>query len=248
MGEADQIVTVAKFQEAGLRDLGLTRVTTIPNAIDTSRFRPRPANGKLSEELGIHKAQIVVLVPANLHPRKRPFDVVESASRALAQNPHLVYVMIRSGHLRGPVQDRCRELNILDSFRFPGWIDYARMPDLMNLADVVVMASESEGMARAYLEAMACERILLASNIPATRELIRDGHNGRLFRLGDTEHLAALTLEAASEPERCRKLGREARRSLSGRSLVEAGRQYVRILSFVVSAQASVNRSTPTNG
>lgn len=78
MGEADQIVTVAKFQEAGLRDLGLTRVTTIPNAIDTSRFRPRPANGKLSEELGIHKAQIVVLVPANLHPRKRPFDVVES--------------------------------------------------------------------------------------------------------------------------------------------------------------------------
>ena len=195
-GEADQIITVAKFQESGLRNLGLTRVTTIPNAIDTSRFRPRPAEGKVLTELRLSKDQIVVLVPANLHPRKRPFDVVESAFRALAQNPRLVYVMIGSGHLCGPVQDRCRELNILDSFRFPGWIDYARMPEMMNLADVVAMASESEGMARAYLEAMACERLLLASDIPSAKELIRDGHNGLLFRVGDTEHLAALTLEA----------------------------------------------------
>ena len=162
---------------------------------------------KLFKELRIRKDQIVVLVPANLHPRKRPFDVVESASRALAQNPRLVYVMIGSGHLRGPVQARCRELNILDSFRFPGWIDYARMPEMMNLADVVAMASESEGMARAYLEAMACERLLLASDIPSTKELIRDRHNGLLFRVGDTEHLAALTLQAASDRKMAPKTG-----------------------------------------
>ena len=246
-GEADQIVTVAKFQEKGLRNLGLIRVTTIPNAIDTSRFRPRPANGKLFKELRIRKDQIVVLVPANPHSRKRPFDVVESASRALAQNPRLVYVMIGSGHLRGPLQDRCRELNILDSFRFPGWIDYARMPEMMNLADVVAMASESEGMARAYLEAMACERLLLASDIPSAKELIRDGHNGLLFRVGDTEHLAALTLEAAADREMRRRLGHEARRSLSDRSLAEVGRQYVRILRSVVSAGASANRHTPAS-
>ena len=244
-GEADQIVTVAKFQEKGLRNLGLTRVTTIPNAIDTSRFRPRPANGKLFKELRIRKDQIVVLVPANLHPRKRPFDVVESASRALAQNPRLVYVMIGSGHLRGPVQARCRELNILDSFRFPGWIDYARMPEMMNLADVVAMASESEGMARAYLEAMACERLLLASDIPSTKELIRDRHNGLLFRVGDTGHLAALTLQATADREMRRRLGHEARRSLSDRSLAEAGRQYVRILSSVALAGSRANRPTP---
>ena len=242
IGEADQIITVAKFQENGLRNLGVTRVTTIPNASDTSRFRPRPANEKLFKELRIRKDQIVVLVPANLHPRKRPFDVIESASRALAQNPRLVYVMIGSGHLRGPVQDRCKELNILESFRFPGWIDYARMPEMMNLADVVAMASESEGMARAYLEAMACERLLLASDIPSAKELIRDGHNGLLFRVGDTEHLAALTLEAAADREMRRRLGREAGRSLSDRTLAEAGRHYVRILSSVVSTRASGNR------
>ena len=247
-GEADQIITVAKFQERGLRKLGLTRVTTIPNAIDTRRFRPRPSNGKLFKELRIHKEQIVVLVPANLHPRKRPFDVVESASRALAQNPRLVYVMIGSGHLRRPVQDKCRELNILDSFRFPGWIDYARMTEMMNLADVVVMASESEGMARAYLEAMACELVLLASDNPSAKELIRDGHNGLLFRVGDTEHLAALTLEMASDPRRRRRLGKAGRRSLSGRSLVEAGRQYVRILSSVARTGTSVNRPAARHG
>ena len=240
--DADRIITVAKFQEDGLRGLGLTEVTTIPNAIDTTRFRPRAANGKLVKELRIRKSQTVVLVPANLHPRKRPLDIVASASRALAVEPGLLYVMVGQGSLREQVEDKCRALSIRQSFRFPGWVDYARMPEMMNLADLVVMASESEGMARVYLEAMACECLLLASDIPSTRELIRDRRNGLLFRLGDTEHLAALTLEAASDPHWRRRLGREARRNLSGRSLVEAGRQYVRVLSSVARAGASLNR------
>ncbi len=243
LAEADQIITVAKFQEEGLRDLGLTRVTTIANAIDTSRFRPHPANRRLVRELQIPKAHIVILVPANLHPRKRPFDVVESAYGTLARNPRLVYVMVGLGHLRVPVRERCRALNILDKFRFPGWIDYARMPELMNLADLVLMASESEGMARAYLEALACERALLASDTPSAKELIRDGHNGLLFRIGDTKKLAALTLEAASDPARRRSLGREGRRSLAGRSLSEAGKDYLRILSSVVRDHVSASRT-----
>ena len=92
---------------------------------------------------------------------------------------------------------------------------------------------------------MACEHVLLASDIPSTKELIRDRHNGLLFRVGDTGHLAALTLQAASDPEMRRRLGREAGRSLSDRSLAESGRQYVRILSSVVSTRASANRPTP---
>ena len=246
-GDADQIITGVKFQEDGLRRLGFTEVITIPNAVNTARFRPWAANGKLVEELRIRKGQTVVLVPGNLHPRKRPLDIVASAARALAVQPGLLYVMVGQGNLREQVEDKCRALKIRQSFRFPGWVDYARMPEMMNLADLVVMASESEGMARVYLEAMACERLLLASDIPSAKELIRDGHNGLLFRLGDTEHLADLTLEAAADPRRRRRLGREARRSLNDRSLAEAGRQYVRILSSVVSARASVNRAAAAN-
>ena len=65
--------------------------------------------------------------------------------------------------------------------RFAGWIDYARMPDYINLGDIVVMPSESEGLARVYLEAQACARVLVASDIPPAREVVTEGETGLLF-------------------------------------------------------------------
>ena len=243
LGEADQIVTVAEFQADGLRNLGVANVTTIPNAIDTSRFRPRPVSGKLAEELRIRRGQIVVLVPANLCSRKRPLDVVKAAAVALNVNPALVFIMLGHGDLRKQVEQQCRRLGIRESFRFTGWIDYTKVPGMMNLADVVVMASESEGMARAYLEAMSCERLLVASDTPSARELIREGLNGLLFPMGDIECLASLIVQAATDPAMRRRVGREARRSLEGRSLAEAGRLYVEVFRSVVRAAASVDHA-----
>ncbi len=151
--------------------------------------------------------------------------------------------MLGHGDLRKQVEQQCRRLGIRESFRFTGWIDYTKVPGMMNLADVVVMASESEGMARAYLEAMSCERLLVASDIPSARELIREGLNGLLFPMGDIECLASLIVQAATDPAMRRRVGREARRSLEGRSLAEAGRLYVEVFRSVVRAAASVDHA-----
>ena len=50
------------------------------------------------------------------------------------------------------MEDACRRMGIVERVRFVGWIDYDRMPDYLNLADIVVMPSEAETQARVYLE------------------------------------------------------------------------------------------------
>jgi glycosyltransferase involved in cell wall biosynthesis len=74
-------------------------------------------------------------------------------------------------------------------------------------------------MSRACLEAMACERLLIASDIPAAREIVDEGVNGLLFRLGDVEHLAARTVEAAADPAMREAIGRRARAGVSHMSV-----------------------------
>ena len=53
------------------------------------------------------------------------------------------------------------------------------------------MPSESEAFPLVYLETQACGRLLLASDIPAGREVVVPGDNGLLFRTGDVADLTA---------------------------------------------------------
>jgi glycosyltransferase involved in cell wall biosynthesis len=48
------------------------------------------------------------------------------------------------------------------------------------------MPSDSETQALVYLEAQACARVLLASDVPGAREVMTDGETGLLFRKEDT--------------------------------------------------------------
>lgn len=220
--KADRIIAVAEYLAEGLRARGLANVSAIPNAINLERFRPGLNREALRQELQIPRDASVVLAPANLHPRKRPADVLCAAERVLAARNDVVFVMAGTGVLRKQIESQSAELGLSSHFRFPGWISYSRMPELMNLADVVVMTSEAEGMARAYIEALACERALIASDIPPARELVQDGVNGVLFALGDPVELAARVLGLLrDEPLRLR-LGKRGRESVRHRSVSKA--------------------------
>ena len=232
---ADRILTAAEHLTSDLLRLGFANVRTIPNAIDLDKFTPRPVSKALQRRLEIRDGDKPVLVPGTLIARKRPFDILASAAKALERDPKLVYVMAGTGVRRAEVEAACRDQGLSERFRFPGWVDYAMMPDLYNLADFVLVASESEGLARVYLEAMACGKLLLASEINASRELITDNVNGLLFRVGDIEGLARKTTVAASDSQLRARVGGNARQSVQSRSLNVAASRYVDEIAALLS-------------
>lgn len=234
--KVDRIIAVAKHLAQGLRALGFDNVAHIPNAIDTAQFVRRPKDPKWLQALALDTEATLVLVPANLHDRKRPEDVVNSARIALRERPDLVYLIAGTGVLREKLERLCDEDGLKRRFRFLGWKAYDDMPALMNLADLVVMASEAEGMSRAYIEAMASERLLLASDIPSAREIVQDGVNGLLFRMGDVEHLAARTVEAAANPALRDRLGRQARSTVHEMSVGQVVPRYLQVFADTIAA------------
>jgi glycosyltransferase involved in cell wall biosynthesis len=229
----DLIITPARHLTAGLRRLGFDRVETVPNAVDLSRFTPMPRDGGLARELRIGADDTVVLHASNLTALKRPLEIVDAATRALRRNPRLVFVIVGDGPLRAPMEEACRRKDMADRFRFAGWVGYERMPRYINLADMVVLASETEGLARVYLETQACARTLVASDIPAAREVVTDGATGLLFGTGDTEGLAARILLAAADPALRATIGRQAREAVQAHSLDHAIPAYVALFEDV---------------
>jgi glycosyltransferase involved in cell wall biosynthesis len=234
--KADLLVTPAFHLAESLRQLGLDKIEVIPNAVDLRQFSPRSKDETLLRGLGIGPDQTVVMHLSNLKMIKRPLDIVSSAERTLQQIPGLVYVIVGDGSCRQSMEDACRQKHMIDKFRFVGWVEYSRVPDYLNLADIVVMASEAEGLARVYVETQACGRSLLASDVPGAREVVVDGENGLLFRTGDVDDLVAKTVVAARDPSLRAEIGRNAREtSVRLRSLDVAVASYAATFERVLS-------------
>jgi len=230
---ASLVVAPARHMTEGLHRLGIPRAITIPNAIDLEAFAPRPKPAALLDELGLRASDVIVVHAANLHQRKRPMDVIESATVATRKHVALRYVIVGDGALRSELEAACRSRGLDDCVRFAGWIDYARMPDYINLGDIVVMPSESEGLARVYLEAQACARVLVASDIAPAREVVTDGETGLLFPVGDIDALTTQTLRAAAEPGLRAGIGGMARGRVQAHGVREAVARYVEALVHV---------------
>jgi glycosyltransferase involved in cell wall biosynthesis len=209
--QVDRIATPGRHMAAGMRRIGLRRVTVIPNAIDLDHFAPRARDPLLLSDLGIPDHHLVIMHASKLERGKRAQDVVDSAERVLALCKDLVYVIVGQGPCRESLEEACRRKGLADRFRFVGWIDHRHMPRYVNLADAVLMPSEAETQALVYLETQACARVLVASDIPAAREVVTDGETGLLFRTADIDDLVAKTLHTLRDPLLRSRIGRASR-------------------------------------
>lgn len=222
----DRVIAVAKHLEETLRALGVRRTHVIRNGVDTELFRPAPPDRRLEKQLQIAPDRVVITHVSTLYDAKRPIDLVRAAEMALVSRPDLLFLVIGRGSSLVQMEAHARTAKIADAFRFAGEVPRTRIPQYLNLSDVIVSMSQREGLSLVYREAQACGRVLLASDIPAAREAIADGESGRLFRTGDASDLAAKLLTLAADPAMRDQIGRQARTVAESWSLAHVAKAY----------------------
>lgn len=228
------IVTVGHHLTGFLESRGFGQVKTIQNGVDLASFSKADRKTERLTTMNVSSEEILVLFPGLLKSQKRPLDLVAAARLSLDVYPKLVFFIVGDGPLRGEMESACREAGIIDRFHFLGWVPRELMPEYYNLADLVVLPSEAEGLSLAAIEAMACGKPLIASDIPPFRELIKDRENGILHTLGDPEDLASkLVRLAQAEPLR-REIASKAFQSSANRSIDRVIDQYVSTFEEVV--------------
>jgi glycosyltransferase involved in cell wall biosynthesis len=83
--------------------------------------------------------------------------------------------------------------------RFVGAVPHDKIVDYLSAADIYVSTSFSDGTSASLLEAMACSLALVVTEISGNVEWIKDGVNGLLVSVGDSEGLAEKILLLASD-------------------------------------------------
>ncbi|WP_353473422.1 glycosyltransferase family 4 protein [Salipiger sp. H15] len=110
-----------------------------------------------------------------------------------------------------------RKLRLQDHVKLLGAIDAGAVRDKLLSAHAFVLASWHEPLGVAYMEAMACGVPTIGTDAGGVRELIDDGHSGKLVAPKDPTALARAIRELAQNPESARRFGE------AGRARVEEG-------------------------
>ena len=197
---ADIVLPVAKHTAASIEKHGIA-ARTVRNVVDTNQFRPRGNLQQLRAKLELDAEDILVSHASNMRPVKRVQDIVESAAMALREEPRFRYLILGDGPMRRDMEQRCHKLGVADRFRFLGWIPFSEVAPYISLADIAVLASDSEAMPYCALETMSCEGAAVVSDLPWTEEVLEQGPSLLRFPVGDIEAFAQQTLRAAADTD-----------------------------------------------
>lgn len=183
--------------------------------------RPTPASDptETRARLGIAKDTTVFACVANLRAIKRHDLLIRGFARAgLGSEAQLL--IIGEGTLRGELEALARELDVGANTHFLGNRD--DVPDLLAASDAFVLASDSEGLSRSIVEAMAQSLPVVACRVGGNPVLVEDGDNGRLVHAGDATALGEALRSLHAHPADAQRMGRRSRERVRERFELDA--------------------------
>jgi glycosyltransferase involved in cell wall biosynthesis len=194
----DRFIAPSEFVAQRLLGRGIEeeKVAVIPNFVDTERWQPSEDGagdyilftGRLSEEKGI-----------------------ETLIRAVAALPDVPLKVVGSGMLNHQMRSLAAELGA-DNVEFIGFKNEDEVRRLVRGSRFVCVPSEwFENAPMSALEAFACGKPVVGSNIGGIPEMVRDGQTGLLAEPGDVDGFSAAIDKLWHDEELCLEMGRVAR-------------------------------------
>ncbi|MBB5635943.1 N-acetyl-alpha-D-glucosaminyl L-malate synthase BshA [Pedobacter cryoconitis] len=187
INKSDGVTTVSNdLKEDTNNHFDITNeIRVIPNFIDFSRFSLKPKD-HFKKAIAPNNERILIHT-SNFRKVKRTADVIKMFRLILNKIPSKL-LMVGDGPDRANNEQLCRDLGICDHVRFLGKQD--AVEEILSVADLFLMPSETESFGLAALEAMACKVPIITSNAGGLPELNVDGFCGYMSNVGDVDDMA----------------------------------------------------------
>jgi len=176
----------------------LEHLTLMPYAVDNQYFQNEIKHShsqreQLRQSLNLEPNRSIILYAAKFTEIKRPQDLLAayqllSPDGAKEPEPYLLFV--GDGILRPQLEAHAQTIG-WNSIRFLGFQNQSDLPALYDLCDAFVLPSSFEPWGLAINEVMnAGKPVVVTDQVGCAPDLIEDGHNGRIFSVGNIQALA----------------------------------------------------------
>ena len=189
-GRADASIGVCTALANVFLDWGVAknRVHVMRNGVDTQRFRPRQDSDVPG--IGSQYGKPMLLSVGRLVELKGHYLVIEALRAVRLSYPAACLVIVGEGPELGALKALVSRLDLNYAVTFAGSVPQQELCTWYAAADLMILASSSEGWANVLLESMACGTPVLSTRLWGTPEVVASDHVGLLV---DRRDVASLT-------------------------------------------------------
>ncbi|KAB1067037.1 glycosyltransferase family 4 protein [Tamlana haliotis] len=214
---ANGIISVSAFTGNLTNELmAINRTfTVIPNSIDASQFEPKQNEHK----------KLTILYFGTLIRKKGLLELPQIFNLVHENNKQVELILVgkdspdiktdskSTWELMKPMFNK----SAIKKVRYLGAVPYSKIQDLINETTVCVFPTFAEALPVSWLEAMAMEKAIIASNIGWAKEMIDDGVDGYLVHPKNHDIYAQRILELLDNPIKQRTFGMAARQKVKNK-------------------------------
>lgn len=251
MRRVDALAAISHGQigEARRRGVAPDRIFHAPNGVDTDAFRPQPADAELSERYGLRGGIVIGCIGFFF-----AYEGIDVLVRAFAQlrshRPDARLLLVGDGDMHDELRAQVRGLRLDAHVIMTGRVPHADVPRYYSLCDVLVYPRRRGPMMELVaplrpLEAMSMCKPVIASDLGALREIVRDGDTGVLFAADDADSLTAALTALAADPALRDRLGAGGRRFAEQRDWRHLAAVYARVYARLLGSPRSAGAALP---
>jgi PEP-CTERM/exosortase A-associated glycosyltransferase len=227
--QADAVTCICEGIKNDLigRGIPAERITIVPNAVDPDRFQAiSQRDPELESALGLKKRPVIGFV-GSFYAYEGLKLLLDAMPAILEGNPEVRLLLVGGGQEADSLKEKATQMGIGEQLLFTGRVPNDQVARYYSLIDILCYPRLPMRLTETVtplkpLEAMAQQKLIIASDVGGHLELIQDGKTGILFKAGDSADLARKVLYMFDNRKDWQKL------LVSGRSFIEQERTWTR--------------------
>ena len=213
-----RIISTSKKYAESSRTLNkyAEKVRIVPNGVDCDTFHPHLNPSPIRQRLNLAEKKIILFVGAlsKWHSYKGLDVLINAFAFANKLRRDISLAIVGDGGLKPIYQRQVSELNLTDKVLFAGDVSDQDLPSYYAASDLLVLPSKdrSEGFGLTILEANACGKPVIGSEVGGIPDVIHHEYNGLLVPPSNPEALSATIIRLVENDSLRREMGRNGRR------------------------------------
>ena len=219
LDRADKIIVTsrdyAKFSDLKNRlQIDSDKFVEIPCGVNHFLYKPRPQKNEILKKYDLDYKDVILFVGAldKAHYFKG-VNILIQAMLEFADSDNVRCLIVGDGDLKSTYQSLVDSLGLGKKIIFAGFVADNELPNLFNIADMLVLPSidKSEAFGIVALEAMSSGLPVVATDLPGVRSVVDKRKTGLLAKPGNVEQLAQMIKFLLDNPRIAKQYGANGR-------------------------------------
>jgi glycosyltransferase involved in cell wall biosynthesis len=210
-------------------------IRVYPMGVDKELFNPGKKDMSIRENLNI-RGDFLLFV-GRLSEKKGLKYLLEAMPDVIKEFPLISLIVIGDGPLKNDFIYLAKKLDIIDNVTFLGPLAHEKLPSFFATADIFIGPSitaksgDSEGFGLVLAEAMSCGTLLLTTDLPVIKEIVKDNETGFIVKQKNSKELSEKILYLLKNKDKLDEIKSRAREHvIENFDWKIVGKKYIRLL------------------